>query len=68
MNNLGVLYAFLGGAVVGAGMALLFAPEKGENLRCRIKEALHNRGICCCEREIEELVEELAPQQNKSEV
>lgn len=68
MNNVGVLCAFVGGAVVGAGVALLFAPEKGENLRCRIKEAFRNRGFCCCEREIEALVEELTPRQNKSEV
>ena len=32
-NNLGILYAFLGGAIVGAGAALLFAPEKGADLR-----------------------------------
>ncbi len=28
MNNLNILYAFIGGAVVGAGAAMLFAPEK----------------------------------------
>ena len=33
MNNLSILYAFLGGAIVGAGAALLFAPEKGEEVR-----------------------------------
>ena len=29
MNNLSILYAFLGGAIVGAGAALLLTPEKG---------------------------------------
>ena len=33
MGNHNLLYAFLGGALVGAGAAILFAPEKGEDLR-----------------------------------
>ena len=32
MKSLNLLYAFLGGAIVGAGAALLFAPEKGEEI------------------------------------
>ena len=27
-NNLGILYAFLGGAIVGAGAALLLLPKR----------------------------------------
>ena len=34
-NSLGIISAFLGGAIVGAGAALLFAPEKGADLRKR---------------------------------
>lgn len=30
-----LLYAFIGGAIVGAGAAVLFAPKKGEELRVR---------------------------------
>ena len=37
MKNLNILYAFLGGAVVGCAAAILFAPEKGSDLRNRIK-------------------------------
>lgn len=34
------LIAFLGGAIVGAAAALLFAPEKGSVARKKIKKAL----------------------------
>ena len=59
MKNLGLLYAFLGGAIVGAGAAVLFAPEKGEDLRRRIKDVLRKKGILCTENEIDALVEQL---------
>ena len=59
MNNLNILYALIGGAVVGAGAAMLFAPEKGENLRRRIKDMLRKKGIICTENEIDALVEQL---------
>lgn len=59
MGNLGLLYAFLGGAIVGAGAAILYAPEKGEETRRRIKELLRKRGILCSDSEIDALVEQL---------
>lgn len=58
-NNLGILYAFLGGAIVGAGAALLFAPEKGADLRKRIVELLRSKGIICSGSDVDELVEQL---------
>lgn len=57
--NLNILYAFLGGAIVGAGAAILFAPEKGEDLRLRIKELLRRKGLICSDDEIDALVEQL---------
>ncbi len=59
MSNLSLLYAFIGGAVVGAGAAILFAPEKGEDVRKRIAELLRKKGILCSDNEIDALVEQL---------
>ena len=67
MRALTLLYAFLGGAAVGAGAALLFAPEKGEELREEIKHYLTKYGVCKCtqQEELEELVDEIAEEINK---
>lgn len=67
MRGLNLLYAFLGGAIVGAGAALMFAPEKGEDLRAEIKSLLRKYGICKCtkEEELEEIVEEIAAEIRK---
>lgn len=59
MSNYSILYAFLGGAIVGAGAALLFAPEKGEDLRKRLKNLLRKKGIRMNDKEIDALVEQL---------
>ncbi len=59
MSTQSILYAFLGGAIVGAGVALLYAPQKGSDLRRRIKEILEKKGILCTESEIDALVEQL---------
>lgn len=62
MKALNLLYAFLGGAIVGAGAALLFAPEKGEELRNEIKSLLRKYGVCNCtkDEELEEIVDQIA--------
>lgn len=59
MSTTGILYSFIGGAIVGAVAALLLAPEKGENTRRRIKELLQQKGILCTDNEIDALVEQL---------
>lgn len=62
MSNLSTLYAFIGGAIVGTGAAILFAPEKGEDVRTRIAELLRKKGILCSDNEIDALVEQLTTQ------
>lgn len=60
MKTLNLLYAFLGGAIVGCGAALLFAPEKGEDLRGKIRDILKKRGIKISDSEVDALVAELS--------
>lgn len=44
-NGLALAAAFVGGAIAGAACGLLLAPEKGEDSRRKIKEALEKNGI-----------------------
>lgn len=59
MKNLSILIAVLGGAAVGATLALLFAPEKGEDLREKIAHYLREKGICLKKDKMDELVDEI---------
>ncbi|MFV0470451.1 MAG: YtxH domain-containing protein [Paludibacteraceae bacterium] len=71
MKNVGgFLAGILGGAIVGAAIGLLFAPEKGEDTRNKIVDtlgdtkdkviaALEKRGIKLSKSEVEDLVDEL---------
>jgi len=59
MSKNSLLYCFIGGALVGAGAAILFAPQKGSELRRIIKEKLQKKGILCTESEIDALVAQL---------
>lgn len=53
---------FIGGALLGATVALLVAPESGEQLRKRIRKAIKRAGVKLCdsEEELEAIVDELA--------
>lgn len=59
MKVLNLLYAFLGGAIVGCSAAILFAPEKGEDFRERIVKILKRKGIKISDEEVDALVAEL---------
>ena len=60
MKALNILYAFLGGAIVGCSAALLFAPEKGEDMRTKICDLVKRKGIKISDAEVDALVAELA--------
>ena len=59
MKALTLISAFLGGAIVGGAAALLFAPEKGEDIRARIANILRKKGIRISDSEVDALVAEL---------
>ena len=61
-----ILAAFLGGAAVGAACGILFAPERGEDTRSRIAEAIRKRGIKLNGKELENLVDDIADELNVS--
>lgn len=60
MKNVSILVALLGGAVAGAAVALLFAPQKGEDLRGDIARYLKDKGICLKKDKMDALVDEIA--------
>lgn len=68
MKYSGLLYAFLGGAAVGCIAAILFAPEKGSDLRARIKRMLKEKGIDFSDDDVSELVDQITAEIEDSKV
>lgn len=60
MRSLSIIAAFVGGAVVGGALGVLFAPEKGAKSRQKIAEALKRRGINLQGDDMKELVDEIS--------
>ena len=63
MKALGYIGAFLGGPIAGAALGLLLAPEKGEETRSKITDAVdefckkHNLKLS--RREVDDLVDDI---------
>ena len=64
MRSLGYLGAFFGGAIAGAVIGLLLAPEKGEDTRGKITEAVDDfmkkHNIKLSRKEVSDLVDDIA--------
>lgn len=60
MKALTLISAFVGGAIAGCGAALLFAPEKGEEVRGKICKILKRHGCKCTDAEVDALIAELS--------
>ena len=61
MKALGYIGAFLGGAIAGSALGLIFAPEKGEDTRSKIADAVDNfcskHNIKLSKKDVDDLVE-----------
>ena len=63
MKSLGYIGAFLGGAIAGAALGILMAPEKGEETRVKITDAveefLRKHNIKLSRKEVGDLVDDI---------
>ena len=67
MKAMNFVIGFISGAAIGATCGLLFAPEKGSDLREKIAEALCKRGIRLNRQEMANLVDEIAEEIKSSQ-
>jgi len=65
MKPLHVILAVIGGAIAGATVGLLLAPEKGDTTRDNIMEFLKSKGIKLHKSKMEELADEIVEEIGK---
>lgn len=58
-DGIAMTIAFVGGALAGLAAGLLFAPEKGEDQRKKIKDALEKRGVKLSKEELTKFIEDI---------
>lgn len=59
MKPLSIIAAIIGGAVAGAAVGLLVAPEKGTATRDKLCKLLKEKGISLKKNKLEELADEI---------
>ena len=63
MKSLGYIGAFLGGAIAGAVIGLLVAPEKGKDTRSKISDTVDNflrkHNVKLSRKEVDDLVDDI---------
>lgn len=62
MKAIHIISAVVGGAIAGAALGLLCAPEKGEDTRRKIIKLLKEKGINLHKSELEKLADEIEEQ------
>lgn len=62
MKAIHIISAVVGGAIAGAALGLLVAPEKGEDTRKNILKLLKEKGINLKKSELEKIADEIEEQ------